>query len=92
MGVACHATSLLNWLYLKIKQIEETDFLLVDIHLQKFWSKIHWVSMVKNGCGQPGQGTLKLAVFSMLVFGMLVQIQETYKLIQWFLGGPGQRS
>ena len=38
--------------------------------------------MVKNGCGQPGQGTLKLAVFSMLVFGMLVQIQETYKLIQ----------
>ena len=54
--------------------------------------KIFWVGIVKNGCGQSGHGTLKLAVSSILFFYMLVQIQENKKLIHWFLGGPGQRS
>ena len=28
----------------------------------KTWSKIYWVSIIKNGCDQFGQGTLKLTV------------------------------
>ena len=43
----------------------------------KSWSKIFWVGIVKNGCGQSGHRTLKLAVSSILVFYMLVQIQES---------------
>ena len=42
----------------------------------KSWSKNFWEDIVKNGCGQSGHGTLKLAVSSILVFCMLVQIQE----------------
>ena len=44
------------------------------------------MGMVKNGWGQSGHRVLKLAFFS-----MLVQIQESQKLIQWFLDGPGQK-
>ena len=43
----------------------------------KSWSKIFWVGIVKNGCGQFGYGTLKLIVPSIVVFCMLVQIQES---------------
>ena len=43
----------------------------------KSWSKIFLVGIFKNGCGQSGHGTLKLAVSSILVFCMLVQIQES---------------
>ena len=43
----------------------------------KSWSKIFWVGIVKSGCGQSGHRTLKLAVSSILVFYMLVQIQES---------------
>ena len=43
----------------------------------KSWSKFFGVGIVKNGCGQSGHGTLKLAVSSILVFCMLVQIQES---------------
>ena len=28
----------------------------------KCWSKIFWIGMIKNGCGQSGHGTLKLTV------------------------------
>ena len=43
----------------------------------KSWSKIFWVGIVKNGCGQSDHGTRdKLAVSSILVFCMQVQIQE----------------
>ena len=43
----------------------------------KIWSKVCWMGIVKNGCGQSGRGTLKLDVSSILVFCMLVQIQES---------------
>ena len=35
-----------------------------------------WVGIVKNVCGQSGHRTLKLAVSSILVFCMLIRIQE----------------
>ena len=57
----------------------------------KSWSKHFWVGIVKNGCGQSDHRTLKLSVSSILVFCMLVQIQESQKLTRWFLGGPVQR-
>ena len=52
--------------------------------------------MVKNRHGQSGFGTLKLAVSRMnwlneLIICMLVQIQESKKLFQWFVGGQGQK-
>ena len=53
--------------------------------------------MVKSGCGQSGDGTLKLSVsqklnrWNRLIFCMLVQIQENQKLIQLFLVGHGQK-
>ena len=34
----------------------------IQIHKVKSWSKIFWVGMVKNGCGQSGHGTIKLTV------------------------------
>ena len=53
--------------------------------------------MLKNGCGQPGHGTLKLTVSqnwtdkTTWFFCMLVQMQEGWKLIQSFLNGPCQK-
>ena len=52
--------------------------------------------MIKNGCGQSGHGTLKLTISNMngwnkLIFCMLVEIQESLKLIQLFLGGRGSK-
>ena len=53
--------------------------------------------MLKNGCGQPGHGTLKLTVSqnwtdkTTWFFCMLVQMQEGWKLIQSFLSVPCQR-
>ena len=40
-------------------------------------SILFWIGLVKNGCGQSGQGTLNLAVPSILLFCILVQIQES---------------
>ena len=62
----------------------------------KIWSNIYWMVMVKNGCGQSGHGTLKLTVSKLnwwnnLIFCMLVQMQEDWKLIQSFLGRPCQK-
>ena len=42
----------------------------------KSLSILFWIGLVKNGCGQSGQGTLNLAVPSILLFCILVQIQE----------------
>ena len=57
-----------------------------------------WVSMVRNGCGQFGHGTLKLTVskprmngWNELIFCMLVQIQVSWKLFQWFFGDHVQK-
>ena len=55
----------LNWLYLKNEQMELTDFLHTGHKFMqiKRRSKILGVDMVKNdGCGQSGDGTLKLTV------------------------------
>ena len=38
---------------------------------------IFWIVIVKNGCGQSGHRALKLAVSSILVFYMLLKIQES---------------
>ena len=63
----------------------------------KSWSKIYWVGMVKNEYGQSGHGTLKLTVSQNWLDGinwffcMLVQIQESWKFIQPFLGGLCQK-
>ena len=43
----------------------------------KSLSILFWIGLVKNGCGQSGQGTLNLAVPSILLFCILVQIQES---------------
>ena len=48
--------------------------------------------MIKNGCGQSGHGTLKLTMSNMngwnkLIFCMLVEIQESLKLINYFWVG-----
>ena len=43
--------------------MEVNDFLhAVQLTQTKRWFKIFGVDMVKNGCGQSGDGTLKLAV------------------------------
>ena len=62
----------------------------------KSWSKIYWVGMVKSGCGQSGHETLKLTVsqnyrWNNLIFCILIQMQEGWKLTEWFLSGPCQR-
>ena len=63
MGVASYVARLWNWLYLKSKFMEWTDFLHVDIDSQNLkLIKIYWVDMVKNGCGQSIHGAPKMAV------------------------------
>ena len=52
----------------------------------KSWLKNIGVGMVKNGCGYSGLRTLKLAVsqnkiWNKLVFGVLIKIQESQKLL-----------
>ena len=54
--------------------------------------------MVKNGYGQSGDGTLKLAVSEertdgiyKLIFCMLIHDRKNYKVIKNFLGGHGQK-
>ena len=43
----------------------------------KSLSILFWIGWVKIGCGQSGQGTLNLAVPSILLSCILVQIQES---------------
>ena len=47
----------------------------------KSWSKIYWVSLVKNGCDQSGQSKIyfisKMNRWNKLIFCLLVQIQES---------------
>ena len=59
----------------------------------KVWSKIFWVGIVKNGCSQSVHGTPKLTVsqkwadvINWVFACWYKQIQESQKLIQWFLG------
>ena len=53
--------------------------------------------MVKNGYAQSSHGALELTVpqklnrWNILIFYMLVQIQESLKLIQSLFGGPGRK-
>ena len=53
--------------------------------------------MVKNGYAQSSHGTLELTVsqklnrWNILIFYMLVQIQESLKLIQSFFGEPRRK-
>ena len=52
-------------MYLKNELPELTEFLQAGTNSRKLkddW-KFSWVDMVKNGCGQSGEGTLKLVVF-----------------------------
>ena len=55
------------------------------------------MGLVKNWCDHSGCGTLKLAVSQEVtdgkktVFCMLLQIQESLKLLQWFLIRVGQK-
>ena len=62
----------LNWLYLQNTKMKKPD--------EKAWGKNlklvekYWVSMVKNGCGNSGLRTLKLAVS-----------QKGINRINWFL-------
>ena len=63
----------------------------------KSWLKIYWVGKVRNGCDHSGHGTLKLTVSQNWADGTnwffykLLQIQESWKLIQSFLSGPCQK-
>ena len=63
----------------------------------KSLSKMFWVGMVKNWCGQSGHKTLKLTLSQKWpdrinwFFCMLVQIQKKEKLIQKLMGGPCQK-
>lgn len=64
----------------------------------KSWFKSLWACMVKNGCDHhPDHRTLKLPVSQdwidgMTVLCMLIQILESYNLLQWFLCGHNQKS
>ena len=56
-------------IWTKMFSASQTVVFLNQIYLQNklpfffvFNSKIFWVGMVKNGCGQSGHGTLKLTV------------------------------
>ena len=61
------------------------------------WSKIFWLGMVKNECGQSGLWILKLTVSQEWAVGinwffcMLVQILANSKVIENFWGGHGQK-
>ena len=62
------------------------------------WNKLKmfWVGMGRNRCDHSSKGTLKIDCISImswcikLVFCMLIQIQESCKLFQWFWGGCDQ--
>ena len=43
--------------------------MLIQIQI-KSWSKKFWIGVARNGCGQSGQATLKLAVSKELIDGM----------------------
>ena len=72
MLLANQIAGFLNWLYLQNTKMKKPD--------EKAWGKklklveIYWVSMVKNGCGNSGLRTLKLAVS-----------QKGINRINWFL-------
>ena len=57
-----------------------------------------WLGVVKKGCDYSGHRTRKLVLSQEGIdrinrfFCILSQIQESSKLIQWFLGGSGQKS
>ena len=53
-------SGLWNWLYLKNEQMDLTDFFACWYRFTKIksWTKIYWVNMVKNVCGQSGHWTL----------------------------------
>ena len=65
----------------------------------KRWLKILGAGMVKNGCGQSFDGTLKLTVseewtmnwLNKPIFCILIQIHKNQKLIRNLLGGHGQK-
>ena len=63
-----------NWLNLKNEQMKLTDFLQAGKNPLKRWLKIFWESMVINGCGHSGHGTLKLTL-----------CEEWTDEINWFL-------
>ena len=53
---------LINHIY-RTNQWNSLIFLHVDANSHKLiWQKIFWVGVVRDGCGQSGQGTLKLTV------------------------------
>ena len=64
MGVTNLVSGLWNWLYFQNEQMELTCFLHAGTisHKIKRWLKILGVSMVKNGSGEFGGGSLKLTV------------------------------
>ena len=72
MLLANQIAGFLNWLYLQNTKMKKPD--------EKAWGKNlklvekYWVSMVKNGCGNSGLRTLKLAVS-----------QKGINRINWFL-------
>ena len=50
-----------NQPYLQNKSMKQPDFVHVDTNLHKSWWENFWMSMARNGCGQSGHRTLKLA-------------------------------
>ena len=87
---------LVMWLDFKIDCIWRMNrwikliFLHVETDSQKFKAD---QKFIRWALSKMDVATLKLAVSSMLVFCMKtpIQIQESYKLIQWFLGRFSQR-
>ena len=63
----------------------------------KNWSKKFWVGIAKNVRGQSGHWTLKLTVSQKLTdginwfFACWYKFRKAKNLIQWFLGGRGQK-
>ena len=94
MVVVILVRGLLNWLYLKYELIELTVFSHAGTNshkvkgdLKNIWSK----HGQKSGCGQSGDGTLKLAVSEEWTDGINWFFVCWYRFISVFSGGHGQK-
>ena len=88
-----------NQLYLHIKLMRFLNWFWASWY--KFmkinsWWKCFWASMLKIGCDHPDRRTLKLAVSHewidrATVLCKLIQYQESYNFLQWFLCRPNKK-
>ena len=97
-GLIWCLNSKIDCIYLKNKQMQLTDNCFLGMLIQiKSWSKVFlgqhdqkwvlpvWLQDFKIDC------ISKMNWWNKLIFCILVQIQESYNLIHWFLGGSVQK-